>query len=110
MLRYSEYKFMWIIIGFDLPTDTAKERKAAYRFRQDLLDDGFQMLQFSIYSRSCDSYENADVHVKRMCNILPEYGNIFVLVVTEAQYKRCKFFFKGKPKEEKEERKQKYLF
>ena len=51
---------MWVIAMFDLPTDTPAARKSYTRFRKDLLDDGFTMMQFSVYSRHCASIENAD--------------------------------------------------
>ena len=44
---------MWILVFFDLPTDTKKERKAAAKFRKDIMGDGFTMFQFSI---SCFPY------------------------------------------------------
>ena len=64
--RISEYRIMWILVFFDLPTETKKERKAASDFRNKLQKDGFTMFQFSIYIRHCASAENAEVHVKRI--------------------------------------------
>ena len=57
--RISEYRVMWVLVFFDLPTDTKKERKVAADFRKALLQDGFVMFQFSIYIRHCPSVENA---------------------------------------------------
>lgn len=48
---------MWVIVMFDLPTDTPKARKAYARFRTDLLKDGFTMMQYSVYIRHCASIE-----------------------------------------------------
>ena len=64
MDRFSEYRVMWVLVFFDLPTETKKERKAAADFRKKLLSDGFLMFQFSIYIRHCASAESAQVHVK----------------------------------------------
>ena len=64
--RISEYRVMWVLVFFDLPTDTKKERKAAAKFRKDLISDGFTMFQFSIYIRNCLSMENAQVHTRRV--------------------------------------------
>ena len=66
MQRLSEYRVMWVMIFFDLPTNTVKEKRAYTIFRKDLMKDGFTMFQFSIYVRHCASRENADVHVKRV--------------------------------------------
>lgn len=49
MDRFSEYRIMWVLVFFDLPTDTKKERKNAALFRKRLIEDGFVMFQFSIY-------------------------------------------------------------
>ncbi|GAY31437.1 CRISPR-associated endonuclease Cas2 [Prevotella sp. MGM2] len=68
MKRLSEYRIMWILVFFDLPTETKKEKKAYVQFRQTLQRDGFTMFQFSIYVRHCASSENAAVHIKRVKN------------------------------------------
>ena len=41
--RFSEYRVMWVLVFFDLPTDTKKERKEAADFRKKLITDGFIM-------------------------------------------------------------------
>ena len=51
--RLNQYRSMWVLVFFDLPTETRTERKVAARFRKNLLDDGFAMFQFSIYMRFC---------------------------------------------------------
>lgn len=67
--RISSYQLMWILIMFDLPTETKKQRKADTDFRKSLIADGFTMFQFSIYVRNCASRENTDVHVKRIITV-----------------------------------------
>ncbi len=76
MQRFSEYRIMWVLVLFDLPTETKKEKKAYSDFRKKLITDGFTMFQFSIYLRHCPSRENADVHIKRVKNALPEAGQV----------------------------------
>ncbi len=90
---------MWILVFFDLPTETKKDRKVYTDFRKRLMADGFTMFQFSIYVRHCASRENADVHVKRIKNILPEKGQIGILCITDKQFGDIELFY-GK-KEEK---------
>lgn len=63
MDRFSEYRVMWVLVFFDLPTDTKKERKASADFRKKLLSDGFVMFQFSIYMRHCASAELSLIHI-----------------------------------------------
>lgn len=84
--RFSEYKIMWILVFFDLPTETKKQRKAASDFRKQLMGDGFTMFQFSIYVRHCPSRENAEVHQKRVKNIIPQEGHVGMLCITDKQF------------------------
>ena len=86
MNRHSEYRTMWIMVFFDLPTDTKKDRKAYTKFRKALIKDGFTMFQFSIYIRHCSSKENRNVHIKRVKRILPEKGVIGIMSVTDKQF------------------------
>ena len=86
MDRFSEYRIMWVLVLFDLPTETKKERKAAADFRKKIMGDGFTMFQFSIYLRHCPSRENADVHIKRVKSFLPELGQVGILCITDKQF------------------------
>ena len=83
---------MWVIVMFDLPTETKTERKNAAKFRKDMLADGFQMFQFSMYLRHCASRENADVHVKRTKKQLPPKGHVGILVITDKQFGMMEIF------------------
>ena len=93
MERFSEYRIMWVLVFFDLPTTTKKERKDAARFRKDIMGDGFTMFQFSIYIRHCASSENAAVHVKRVKSYLPEYGKVGILTITDKQFGNIQLFY-----------------
>lgn len=84
--RLSEYRVMWVLVFFDLPTDTKKERKAAAKFRKDLICDGFSMFQYSIYIRNCPSMENAQVHIRRVKGLIPDYGKVGIISITEKQF------------------------
>jgi CRISPR-associated protein Cas2 len=84
--RLNAYQIMWLFVFFDLPTETKKERKAASRFRKDLMKDGFTMMQFSVYLRHCPSGENADVHLKRVRSVVPEKGQVSIVRITDKQY------------------------
>jgi len=84
--RLSAYHIMWLFVFFDLPVIKKKERKAAARFRKDLMKDGFTMMQFSVYIRHCASNESAEVHIKRVRNFVPEKGQVSILSITDKQY------------------------
>ncbi len=93
MERFSEYRIMWVLVFFDLPTETKKERKVAAAFRKQLISDGFTMFQFSIYIRHCPSSENANVHIKRVKLHLPELGKVGILCITDKQFGCMEIFF-----------------
>ena len=78
--RFSEYRIMWVLVLFDLPTETKKDKKAYADFRKNLQKDGFTMFQFSIYVRHCPSSENADVHIRRVKSFLPDYGKYYAFL------------------------------
>ena len=93
----NQYRIMWLLVFFDIPVETKKQRKVAAQFRKELLKDGFSMFQFSIYVRNCPSRENAEVHVKRIKNMLPEYGHVGILTITDKQFGMMELFFSKKP-------------
>ncbi|MBP3551924.1 MAG: CRISPR-associated endonuclease Cas2 [Bacteroidaceae bacterium] len=93
MERFSEYRIMWVLVLFDLPTETKKDRKASAEFRKNLQRDGFTMFQFSIYIRHCASQENAAVHIKRVKSFLPEYGQVGILCITDKQFGNIELFY-----------------
>lgn len=94
--RISKYRVMWVLVLFDLPTETKKEKKLYADFRKMLLSDGFTMFQFSIYIRHCPSKENAEVHIKRVKNHLPEYGEVGILCITDKQFGQMELFQRRK--------------
>ena len=98
MDRYSEYRIMWILVFFDLPTQTKKDKKQYALFRKNLQRDGFTMFQFSIYVRHCASSENMDVHIKRVKSFLPEYGQVGILCITDRQFGQIQLFYGEKTK------------
>lgn len=84
--RISEYRIMWVLVFFDLPTETKNQRREAQKFRKELVSDGFTMFQFSIYLRHCASVENAEVHIRRVKNKMPEYGKVGIMCITDKQF------------------------
>lgn len=90
--RLNAYRIMWVIVMYDLPTETARERKAAARFRKDIMGDGFTMFQFSMYVRHCNSRENADVHIARVKRLLPPHGHVGIMCITDKQFGQIELF------------------
>lgn len=83
---------MWVLVMFDLPTETKSDRKRYSKFRKQILDDGFSMFQFSMYIRHCMSRENADVHIQRVKKILPDKGHIGIMCITDKQFGQMELF------------------
>ena len=92
----TKFKMGWLIVTFDLPVGTKSQRKAATGFRNYLLDEGFVMLQWSVYARSCVTSARQETHVARVRQHLPEEGNVRIIFVTRAQWDRS-FVVQGKP-------------
>jgi CRISPR-associated protein Cas2 len=82
----SEYRLMWMEVMFDLPVGTPKERKMATQFRNFLLDEGFEMVQFSVYCRFCGTREQAEPYIKRIKENAPSTGKISILFFTDKQF------------------------
>ena len=91
--RFNKYRIMWVLVFFDLPTETKQERKIYADFRKRILKDGFTMFQFSMYLRHCPSKENAEVHIRRVKKILPEKGHIGIMCITDKQFGDMEIFF-----------------
>jgi CRISPR-associated protein Cas2 len=91
---------MWIMVLFDLPTETKKDRQNYTEFRKKMLKDGFTMFQFSAYLRHCSSRENAEVHLKRVQKSLPPHGHVGILTITDKQFGMMQIFY-GKKETEK---------
>lgn len=90
--RFSEYRVMWVLVFFDLPTATSSDKRSYTEFRKFLLRDGFEMYQFSFYARVCASVDNAKVHIRRVKANLPKHGKIGVMCITDKQFSSIEFF------------------
>ena len=90
--RLNAYRIMWVLVFFDLPTETKKDRKVYSDFRKNLMADGFSMFQFSIYLRHSASAENAEVHIKRVKKNLPEKGHVGIMSITDKQFGMMEIF------------------
>lgn len=77
---------MWIMVIFDLPVGSKRERRAATKFRYFLLDQGFSMSQFSVYMRFCGGKDQAEAYIKRIEAALPKTGLVQILSFTDKQY------------------------
>ena len=87
-------KFMRMLVFCDLPVVTAKEKKYAAKFRKFLLKDGYNMVQWSVYSRICNGMDAVAMHKQRLKQNLPIKGSVRALVLTEKQYENTLYLCK----------------
>ncbi|MDR0953597.1 MAG: CRISPR-associated endonuclease Cas2 [Elusimicrobiota bacterium] len=78
----------WLLVLFDLPTDTKTERREATRFRNSLLDLGYLMVQYSVYARCAITLEKKATHLKQLKTIAPATGNVQCIFITDAQWEK----------------------
>jgi CRISPR-associated protein Cas2 len=89
-MKAEEVRILWMFVFFDLPVGSRTERRDATRFRNFLKDDGYMMLQWSVYARVCRGEEAAEKHVQRVARNLPKKGSVRALQVTDKQYGRMR--------------------
>jgi len=100
-MRSEEARFMWLMVFFDLPVGTKAERRHATRFRNFLKDDGYLMLQWSVYARICRAEDGIEKHLTRVVKNLPPKGSVRTLQVTDKQYGRMKLLVGESTKSER---------
>ena len=93
MTTFGGLQTVWIIVLFDLPTDTKQARQQYTKFRKFLLNNSFSMMQYSVYIRHCASKENATVHVARVKKILPPDGEVRILKITDKQFGKIEVYY-----------------
>jgi CRISPR-associated protein Cas2 len=81
---------MRLLVLFDLPVVTRTERRAYAQFRRFLLNNGFDMIQFSVYGRILSGRDAETKHMQRLVSNLPPEGSVRCLTVTEKQYASMK--------------------
>ncbi|MCA3019482.1 MAG: CRISPR-associated endonuclease Cas2 [Rhodocyclaceae bacterium] len=77
---------MRLMVFFDLPVVKKEDRRAYTVFRRFLLNDGYDMLQFSVYGRILNGADAEQKHMQRLIQNLPPEGSVRVLTVTEKQF------------------------
>ena len=87
-MKQSPFRMGWILVMFDLPVLTDRERKEATRFRNNLLDEGYLMIQFSVYARHCVSHEHLEKYLSKVKAFVPEAGNVRIMFMTDEQWKK----------------------
>lgn len=79
---------MRLILFFDLPMETLKQKRNYRHFRKGLLKQGFIMEQKSVYSKMTLNRNTMDSVIKQVKKMLPPEGLVEILTITEKQYSR----------------------
>ena len=108
-LELNRYELMWMMVLFDLPVIEKKERKAATDFRNFLLDNGFSMVQYSIYTKLFSGKDPCEKYYTLIVNNLPPSGKVDILTITDKQYSNIISYSSG-DKIEKKQSEQLMLF
>ncbi|OBV29708.1 CRISPR-associated endonuclease Cas2 [Helicobacter sp. CLO-3] len=95
-----EEKYMRVLVMFDMPTTSKKDRQNYAKFRTRLIADGFMMLQFSVYMRICKGIASANNHLEKLNLILPPKGHVRALVITERQFDNMRLLLGERSKNE----------
>ena len=80
------YRFMRIIVFFDLPTITDKDKREYRRFRKQLIKNGFVMMQESVYVKMVLNKTVQKSTLELLKKNKPIDGLVQALVVTEKQF------------------------
>lgn len=85
------YRFMRVIVFFDLPTTTKKDIREYTKFRKFLIRSGFIMLQESVYSKIALNTTAVDAIARNVRKNKPPSGLVQMLSITEKQFARMEF-------------------
>jgi len=92
MSVYGDFRHMWVLAMFDLPTQTKQQRRKYTQFRNHLLDGGYSMLQYSVYQKFVTTQEAATQESLYIERALPHTGKVRILFFTSKQWRMSKVF------------------
>ncbi|WP_432363182.1 CRISPR-associated endonuclease Cas2 [Sporosarcina sp. UB5] len=81
---------------FDLPMVTKTERRVYTKFRKYLINNGFSMVQFSVYAKIFPNRTALFQYIEGLKRNLPNQGSIRIMAVTEKQYEKMQILVGGK--------------
>ncbi|MGF6907547.1 CRISPR-associated endonuclease Cas2 [Fusobacterium sp. PH5-44] len=93
------YRFMRVIVFFDLPVVLVEERREYSKFRRFLLKNGFIMLQESVYSKLALNLTVANAIISNVKKNAPEKGLVQLLAITEKQFSKMELIIGESPSE-----------
>ena len=85
------YRFMRVIVFFDLPTETTEDRRNYRKFRKGLIKGGFMMIQESVYAKLALNSTQVSQIVNEVRSMRPQKGIAQILTITEKQFAKMEF-------------------
>lgn len=85
------YRFMRLLVFFDLPVESARDRRNYAKFRKFLITSGFYMMQQSVYSKLVLNTTKANTVISHIKNNKPPKGLVQLLIITERQFSRIEY-------------------
>lgn len=85
------FRYMRVIVMFDLPVLTDENRREYRQFRKYLIKSGFLMMQESVYCKLSTNSNTANALVENIKKNKPKCGLVQVLRITEKQYANMDF-------------------
>lgn len=94
------YEKMRVFCMFDLPVDTPEKRRAYRIFRKGLIENGFTMIQYSVYQRIVPNRRAGRKYENIIERFIPAVGDVRLIYVSEKQYNDMKILVGSKSKQE----------
>lgn len=85
------FRYMRVFVFFDLPTLTVSDRRTYRNFRKHLVQNGFIMMQESVYSKITLNATAAKSVIENIKKNAPEKGSVMLMIVTEKQYANIEY-------------------
>ncbi len=95
------YDFMRLLLFFDLPMVSQKDKKIYSDFRKYLIKNGYIMIQFSVYCKIFNNRDAAVKHIHMLNKNIPSKGYIRIMLITEKQYNNSIIIIGGESNQEK---------
>ncbi|HAF07881.1 MAG: CRISPR-associated endonuclease Cas2 [bacterium] len=106
----NRYHSMWLLALFDLPTETKEDRRNYREFRNSLLKEGFEQLQYSVYARYVGDEKRAETFKKKIRNVVPPKGEVRIISLTDIQFGKMEIYYQNSKRKPEEKLDQLLLF
>ncbi len=90
---FGGWRSMWVLVCFDLPTITKAQKRNYIRFKKMIENNGFNMMQFSLYTKQVSSIENARKYEREIKKNIPTNGHVRIFMITDKQFGAHSVYF-----------------